>query len=141
MLAAPGLVRAQARKVSRIGWLITLKKTDPMFLAGAREFRAAFEKKSIEILLISTQAKMGCCGKRSRRAPGDCASRPFSAMPCTPKPAALSYGPDFFANLRAVAEMVDQILKCAKPADMPLRQTMNFEIPASLRLRAERVIE
>src|SRR5687767_251868 len=40
MLVAPGLVRAQAKKVFRIGWLLHIKKTDPMFLALAREFRA-----------------------------------------------------------------------------------------------------
>ena len=115
-----------------------------------------FEKKKIEILLISTQAKTAALrreiavGARRLRIP---AIFGFAMYP--EAGGLLSYGPDIFANMRPVAEMVDQILKGAKPADMPLRQTAKFEmvlnqraareigltIPQSIMLRADRVIE
>lgn len=117
---------------------------------------ADFEKKSIEILLISTQAKMAvlrqqiAAGARRLRAPAI-----FGYAIYPEAGGLLSYGPDIFANARPVAEMVDQIFKGVRPADMPLRQTMKFEmvlnrkaareiglaIPQSIVLRADRVIE
>src|SRR5688572_22339361 len=128
-------------------------------LADASDLQNAFAefgKKSIEILLISTQAKMGvlrqeiAAGARRLRVPTI-----FGYAMYPEAGGLLSYGPDFIANLRVVAEMVDQIFKGAKPADMPLRQTMKFElvlnqkaareigltIPPSIVLRADRVIE
>jgi putative ABC transport system substrate-binding protein len=67
----------------------------------------------------------------------------------------LSYGPKLLGNMRNVTEFVDRILKGAKPAELPLRQTAIFEmvinlrtareigitIPNSLLLRADRVIK
>lgn len=115
-----------------------------------------FEKKSVEILLISTQGRTTAlrqeiaAGARRLRAP---AIFGFAMYP--EAGGLLSYGPDVFANMRPVAEMVDRIFKGAKPADMPLRQTMKFEmvvnrkaareigltIPQSIVVRADRVIE
>src|SRR5688572_21375750 len=40
MLAAPGLVRAQAKKQFRMGWFVSGRKTDPVSLAFVQEFRA-----------------------------------------------------------------------------------------------------
>lgn len=67
----------------------------------------------------------------------------------------MSYGPNFAANFRRAAAFVDKILKGAKPADLPVEQPTSFElvvnlktakvlgltIPASVRARADRVIE
>jgi putative ABC transport system substrate-binding protein len=67
----------------------------------------------------------------------------------------ISYGPDFFAIARLGAHYVDQILKGAKPAQLPIQQPTKFalvinlktakslgiEIPASLLARADEVIE
>jgi len=67
----------------------------------------------------------------------------------------VSYGPNPVENSRQAAEFVDRIIKGAKAADMPVRQTTTFElvvnqkaaheigitIPKSILLRADRVIE
>jgi putative tryptophan/tyrosine transport system substrate-binding protein len=67
----------------------------------------------------------------------------------------ISYGPDFLAMARLGAHYVDQILKGAKPAELPIQQPTKFllvinlktakslgiEIPASLLARADEVIE
>jgi putative ABC transport system substrate-binding protein len=67
----------------------------------------------------------------------------------------MSYGANVASQFRRVAVYVDRILKGAKPGDLPVEQAATFElvinekaahalgiaIPASLRLRANRVIE
>ena len=67
----------------------------------------------------------------------------------------LYYGSDAAADFSRIAGYVDRILKGAKPADMPVEQTMKFQlvvnmktakqlglkVPQSLLLRADRVIE
>ena len=67
----------------------------------------------------------------------------------------ISYGPDSVGNFRVVAEMIDQIFRGAKAADLPVRQTAKFElvvnlkaareigvkIPQMMLIRADRVIE
>ena len=40
----------------------------------------------------------------------------------------LSYGPDFPAMFRLVAEYVDRIARGAKPADLPVEQPTKFEL-------------
>ena len=66
-----------------------------------------------------------------------------------------AYGPSFEANYRRAAEYVDKILKGARPGDLPVEQPTTFDfvinagtartlavtIPASLLLRADRVIQ
>ena len=67
----------------------------------------------------------------------------------------MSYGPNFPDLFRRTAEMVDKILRGAKPGDLPVEQPTNFdlvfnlttaraldlEIPATLLARADEVIE
>ena len=67
----------------------------------------------------------------------------------------MSYGPDGKENSARVAELVDRILKGAKPADLPFEQptqfkfvinlntakTLGFDFPPSLLARADEVIE
>jgi putative ABC transport system substrate-binding protein len=67
----------------------------------------------------------------------------------------MSYGFSYPDNYRRTAEYVGRILKGAKPADLPVQEPLIFElvinlrtagelgasIPASLRLRADRLIE
>jgi putative ABC transport system substrate-binding protein len=69
--------------------------------------------------------------------------------------AVVRHGPDTVASLREAADLVDRILRGAKPAELPVRQirsvlvTLNLglarelgiEVPASLRVRANEVIE
>lgn len=67
----------------------------------------------------------------------------------------MAYGTDFDAYFRRAATFVDRILKGAKPAELPIEQPTNFQlvvnlrtakalgisIPASILVRADRVIE
>ena len=67
----------------------------------------------------------------------------------------MSYGPSFPDQWRHAATFVDQVLKGARPAELPIRQPTQFEfvinlrtakalgieIPASLIARADEVIE
>jgi putative ABC transport system substrate-binding protein len=66
-----------------------------------------------------------------------------------------SYGPDVAANFRGAARYVDRILKGARPGELAIEQPTQFElvlnmktatamridVPHSLLLRADRVIE
>jgi putative ABC transport system substrate-binding protein len=66
----------------------------------------------------------------------------------------MSYAPNFVADGRDAARLVDKILKGAKPSDLPVEQPMKFEliinlkaakqigltIPPNVLARADRVI-
>lgn len=78
-----------------------------------------------------------------------------SLTPIAELGALFSYGGAFDARFRRAAQMTSKILEGAKPADMPVEQSTEFEfvlnekaarvlgitIPAAVRLRADRVIE
>jgi putative ABC transport system substrate-binding protein len=67
----------------------------------------------------------------------------------------MSHGPNFPAQFRRVAELVDKILRGTKPADIPVEQPTKFDlainlitakalgldIPATVYARADEVIE
>ena len=67
----------------------------------------------------------------------------------------MSYGPNFPVMFRRAAELVDKILRGAKPAEIPVEQADKFElivnlttakaiglkVPDSFLLRADEVIE
>ncbi len=67
----------------------------------------------------------------------------------------MSYGPDIVESFRLSVDLVDKILKGAKPASLPVEQPTRFEyvinmktakvlgiaVPPSLLARADRVIE
>jgi putative tryptophan/tyrosine transport system substrate-binding protein len=67
----------------------------------------------------------------------------------------MSYGPDYDEVFRTAAVLVSKILKGAKPADLPIEQptkfqlvinlktarTLGIEIPSSLLVMADRIIE
>jgi putative ABC transport system substrate-binding protein len=67
----------------------------------------------------------------------------------------MSYGPDYDEVFRTAAVLVSKILKGVKPADLPIEQptkfqlvinlktarTLEIEIPSSLLVMADRIIE
>ena len=67
----------------------------------------------------------------------------------------MSYGPSFASLFRRTADLVDKILRGAKPADIPVEEPTKFdlvinlitakalglEIPSTLLTRADEVIE
>jgi putative tryptophan/tyrosine transport system substrate-binding protein len=67
----------------------------------------------------------------------------------------MSYGPNNFDLFRRAAEIVDKILRGAKPADIPVEQPTKFDLavnlttakalgltlPESLLVRADEIIE
>ena len=67
----------------------------------------------------------------------------------------LSYGPDYVDTYRQAASYVDRILRGAKPGDLPVQfptkfemavnlktaKALGLEIPLSIRVRADEVIE
>ena len=44
----------------------------------------------------------------------------------------MSYGPNFPASFRRAADFVDQILRGAKPADLPIEQPTRFDLVVNL---------
>ena len=79
----------------------------------------------------------------------------FIFKPYTERGGLMSYGADNVAMYRQTATYVAKILRGAKPADLPVEQpnkfelavnlktakAMGFEIPTSILLRADEVIE
>jgi putative tryptophan/tyrosine transport system substrate-binding protein len=79
----------------------------------------------------------------------------FAARDYVQAGALMSYGPNFSALFRRAADLVDKILRGAKPADIPVEQANKFDlivnlttakalgitIPESFLLRADEVIE
>jgi hypothetical protein len=67
----------------------------------------------------------------------------------------MAYGPDFDAVFRRAASLTDRILRGARPTDLPIERptkfhfslnratarALNIELPTSLLLRADEVIE
>ena len=67
----------------------------------------------------------------------------------------MSYGPNFLDQWRRTAEIVDKILRGAKPGDIPVEQPTKFElvinlttvkalglsVPPALQARADEMIE
>lgn len=85
-----------------------------------------------------------------QRLPSVCAIREYAQVGCM-----MSYGPNYLEHFRRAAEMIDRILKGAKPSDIPVEQPRNYELivnlktakaigvsmPEAFLLRADEVIE
>jgi len=91
-----------------------------------------------------------CAFARDHRLPAVSRNRSFAEAGCL-----VTYGPNHAANWRRAATYVDRILRGAKPAELPVEQSTNFElvinletakalgltIPRSLLLQANQVIQ
>ncbi len=131
----------------------------PMLIANAKDIEQAFElaaeRKADAVIVMHTPLTVGLSEEIARFAMNK--RLPLMSAPTqfAEAGALLSYGTDLTSYFRRAATLVDKILKGAKPADIPIEQPTKFElvvnmktakalgieIPQSVMLRADRVIE
>ncbi|MBI3919469.1 MAG: ABC transporter substrate-binding protein [Betaproteobacteria bacterium] len=131
----------------------------PIGVRNEEELRGAFSSvraEKIEMLLVSAGAVTDSHARKiAELAAASRVPALYGAPEFVEAGGLISYSASFIDNFRGAASYVDKILKGAKPADMPVEQSSKFllvvnrkaarslglNIPPSLMLRVDRVIE
>jgi putative ABC transport system substrate-binding protein len=131
----------------------------PLAVRDATEFDSAFaaivENRAGGVLVLSTPLFIGGARRLAELALAHQLPTMFGPREHAEAGGLLSYGPDRPDLYRRAATYVDKILKGARPADLPVEQATKFElvvnlktakalsieIPPSILLRADEVIE
>jgi ABC-type uncharacterized transport system substrate-binding protein len=130
----------------------------PHAIRRAEDIAPAFEaiKSEADALYVAVDALVNANREQiARSALSARLPTTFNESGCVEVDGLMSYGPNFSVQFRRTAEIVDKILRGAKPRDIPVEQPTKFElsinlktakalgltVPPSLLARADEVIE
>jgi putative ABC transport system substrate-binding protein len=130
----------------------------PHAIRRAEDIAPAFEaiKSEADALYVAVDALVNANREQiARSALSARLPTTFNESGCVEVGGLMSYGPNFSVQFRRAAEIVDKILRGAKPSDIPVEQPTKFElsinlktakalgieVPQSLLARADEVIE
>jgi ABC-type uncharacterized transport system substrate-binding protein len=130
--AAASAVRALAATARSLGGDLHLLE-----VRGPQDFASAFDAATqtraqalfqLGSALFGTHRKIIVDLVAKSRLPTSCEERVFVVEGCL-----MAYGPSFAEMWRRAATYVDKILKGTKPADLPIEQSMKFELVINLK--------
>jgi putative tryptophan/tyrosine transport system substrate-binding protein len=130
----------------------------PHAIRPAEDIAPAFEaiKSEADALYVAVDALINANREQiARSALSARLPTTFNESGCVEVGGIMSYGPNFSVQFRRTAEIVDKILRGAKPSDIPVEQPTKFElsinlktakalgltVPPALLARADEVIE
>ena len=108
----------------------------PHSIRRAQDIAPAFEaiKSKADALYVAVDALVNANREQiARSALGARLPTTFNESGCVEVGGLMSYGPNFSDQFRRTAEIVDKILRGAKPGDIPVEQPTKFELSINLK--------